>query len=62
MKLRIAAAREGIDWLRSGARTFARQPVALIGLPLMLAALLAFVGMLPARCWRWRCCRPARWV
>ena len=47
MKLRIAAAREGIDWLRSGARAFARQPVALIGLPLMLAALLAFAGMLP---------------
>lgn len=47
MKLRIAAAREGIDWLRGGARAFARQPVALIGLPLMLAALLAFVGMLP---------------
>ena len=47
MKQRIAAAREGIDWLRGGARAFARQPVALIGLPLMLAALLAFVGMLP---------------
>ena len=47
MKLRIAPARDGMGWVRDGARAFARQPVALGGLPLVLMALLSFVSLLP---------------
>ncbi|RRD58483.1 hypothetical protein EII20_02460 [Comamonadaceae bacterium OH2545_COT-014] len=48
MKLRIAPAREGIDWARQGVRTFFRQPLAMAGLLFMLTAALALVSQLPA--------------
>ena len=47
MKLNIVPASTGALWVKQGARTFVRQPIALTGLFLMFMALMSLVSMIP---------------
>jgi len=47
MKLNIVPASTGTLWVKQGARTFVRQPVALTGLFLMFMALMSLISMIP---------------
>lgn len=47
MKLNIVPASTGALWVRHGARTFVRQPIALTGLFLMFMAMMSLVSMIP---------------
>lgn len=47
MKLTVVPPRTGLAWLRSGVRTFMRQPLALSGLFFMYTALVVVVSQLP---------------
>lgn len=47
MKLNIVPASTGTVWVKQGARTFVRQPVALTGLFLMFMALMSLISMIP---------------
>jgi hypothetical protein len=47
MKLNIVPAKTGALWVKQGARTFVRQPIALTGLFLMFMALMSLVSMVP---------------
>lgn len=47
MKLHIVPARNGIDWVKLGIRTFAKQPLALAGLFFMYMAVVIVIAQLP---------------
>ena len=47
MKLQLAAARTGVDWMRQGIRIFWRQPIALTGLCFMLLGLMTLISIVP---------------
>ena len=47
MKLNIVPARTGVQWVKLGIRTFARQPLALTGLFFMYMAAVIVVAQLP---------------
>ena len=47
MKLNIVPARTGALWVKQGAKTYVRQPIALTGLFLMFMALMSLVSMIP---------------
>lgn len=47
MKLNIVPARTGVQWVREGIQTFARQPLALVGLFFMYMAVMLIVSQLP---------------
>ena len=47
MKLHLVPARQGTQWLRSGVRTFFRQPLALSGLFFMFLALASILSLIP---------------
>jgi len=47
MKLNIVPASTGTQWVKQGARTFVRQPVALTGLFLMFMALMSLISLIP---------------
>lgn len=47
MKLNIVPARTGIQWVKLGIRTFARQPLALAGLFFMYMAVVIVVAQVP---------------
>ena len=47
MKLQIVPARRGIQWVKSGIRTFFRQPLALAGLFFMFLALMSVLSLVP---------------
>ena len=47
MKLQIVPARNGLQWVKSGMRTFWRQPMALAGLFLMFMALMSILAVIP---------------
>lgn len=47
MKLNIVPARTGVQWVKLGIRTFARQPLALAGLFFMYMAAVIVVAQLP---------------
>lgn len=47
MKLHIVPARTGIVWVKSGIRTFWRQPMAMAALFFMVMAIMSVVTMLP---------------
>ena len=47
MKLQLAAARTGVDWMRQGIRIFWRQPIALTGLFFMLLGLMTLISIVP---------------
>lgn len=47
MKLNVVPARAGIGWVRSGMRTFFKQPLALAGLFFMYMALVMVAALLP---------------
>lgn len=47
MRLNIVPARTGVQWVREGIRTFARQPLALVGLFFMYMAVMLIVSQLP---------------
>lgn len=48
MKLRIAPARRGLFWIKSGFRTFGRYPWALVALFWLLMLALGLIGTIPA--------------
>jgi hypothetical protein len=47
MKLNIVPARTGIEWVKLGIRTFAKQPLALAGLFFMYMAAVIIIAQLP---------------
>lgn len=47
MKLHIVPARTGVDWVKSGIRTFWRQPMAMAALFFMVMAIMSVAAMLP---------------
>jgi hypothetical protein len=47
MKLQIVPASRGIHWVKSGIRTFFRQPLALAGLFFMFLALMSVLSLVP---------------
>lgn len=47
MKLQIVGARQGMQWVRQGLRTFLRQPLGLIGLFMIFALVLMGLHVLP---------------
>jgi hypothetical protein len=47
MKLNIVPASTGALWVKQGAKTFVRQPVALTGLFLMFMALMSLISLIP---------------
>lgn len=47
MKLNLVPARRGAQWVRSGAATFARQPLALGGMFFLFFGLMALLGQIP---------------
>jgi hypothetical protein len=47
MKLQIVPARRGIQWVKSGIRTFFKQPLALAGLFFMFLALMSVLSLVP---------------
>jgi hypothetical protein len=47
MKLQVVPPRTGLQWVREGARTFMRQPLALTGLFFMLWTSLLFLALIP---------------
>jgi hypothetical protein len=47
MKLNILPARQGVLWVKLGAKTFFRQPLALSGLFFLFMALMSVLSMLP---------------
>ena len=47
MKLQIGPARSGLQWVKSGMRTFMRQPMALAGLFLMFMGLMSMLAIVP---------------
>ena len=47
MKLLIVPARTGVQWFKSGVRTFFRQPLALSGLFLLFMGLMSLLSVLP---------------
>jgi hypothetical protein len=47
MKLNIVPARQGVQWVRSGIRTFLRQPLALTGLFFLYAAAAMVLSLIP---------------
>ncbi|MBI2748864.1 MAG: hypothetical protein HYX43_05840 [Burkholderiales bacterium] len=47
MKLHIVPAKQGILWVKSGMRTFMRQPLALSGLFFMFLAVVSLVSVIP---------------
>ena len=47
MKLKLVPARHGLQWVRSGVRTFFRQPLAMSGLFFMFLALASVLSLIP---------------
>lgn len=47
MKLNIVRPRVGLQWVRLGVRTFARQPLALVGLFFMFMAAMSVASLVP---------------
>ena len=47
MRLNVVPARTGVQWLKSGMRTFWRQPLAMSGLFFMFMAAMSVAGMVP---------------
>jgi MFS family permease len=47
MKLQIVPARTGLQWVKSGMRTFMRQPMAMAGLFLMFMGLMSLLAVVP---------------
>ena len=47
MKLHLVPARTGFQWVKTGVRTFFRQPLALSGLFLLFMALMSLIGIIP---------------
>lgn len=47
MKLHIVPAKQGIFWVKSGMRTFMRQPLAMSGLFFMFLAVVSLVSVIP---------------
>lgn len=47
MKLNVVPPRTGLDWVRTGIRTFLRQPLALVGLFFMYTAAVLLIGSIP---------------
>lgn len=47
MKLQIVPARQGVQWVKQGMRTFWRQPLALSGLFFMFMAAMSLLSMVP---------------
>lgn len=47
MKLQIVPASRGIQWVKSGIRTFFRQPLAMAGLFFMFLALMSILSLIP---------------
>lgn len=47
MKLQIVPARTGLQWVKSGMRTYLRQPMAMTGLFLMFLALMSVLAVIP---------------
>lgn len=47
MKLQIVPASRGIQWVKSGIRTFFRQPLAMAGLFFMFLALMSVLSLIP---------------
>jgi hypothetical protein len=47
MKLNIVPARTGVQWFKSGARTFFKQPLALSGLFFMFMAVMSVLTLIP---------------
>lgn len=47
MKLNIVPSRQGVQWVKLGIRTFAKQPLALSGLFFMFMALMSVLSLVP---------------